>query len=273
METFLIHFKFSVSRSAGKAFLTSDPLLTAFALVLLFIIHNCFCQNVFVRKYLEKKAAEKALEKAQAAREEAGEIAFTPVVNESKIDPVEYVSTATVVAKEDLSFEKSGPPSMSPSKTTSSGSKALLKKSSRKKKDKGSDDMFAFEQDVADNVEQRPAFSTGHNSRLSKKIRPREVAVPYSKLRKDRFYDWPPDPTVSRATPVPGPWLQKKADKVEGVDTNGTSLTMEPGPQAQPIPEAMNGANGLNPELENLRRRYVAEQNTSNTVAFAQVIH
>jgi hypothetical protein len=31
----------------------------------------------------------------------------------------------------------------------------------------------------------------------------RAVVVPYSRLRKDRFWSWPPDPTVSRATPVP----------------------------------------------------------------------
>ena len=96
------------------------------------------------------------------------------------------------------------------------------------------------------------AFSTGHNSRTSKKTRPREVAVPYSKLRKDRFFDWPPDPTVSRATPLPGPWFAPAGAEEEGAQyaENGMS------PMAQPIP----AANGLSPEMENLRRRYVAEQ-------------
>ena len=26
--------------------------------------------------------------------------------------------------------------------------------------------------------------------------------MPYFRFRKDRFFDWPPDPTVSRATPL-----------------------------------------------------------------------
>ena len=176
-----------------------------------------------MRKYLEKKAAEKAMEKAQAAREEAGDIAYTPIVNESKIEPAEYI-TPIATPKDDASVDRSGPGSKSLSKTSSSGNKALLSKSSKKskKKDKAADDMLAFEQDVADNIEQRPAFSTGHNSRLSKKIRPREVAVPYSKLRKDRFYDWPPDPTVSRATPVPGPWLDRTGQtEPPDAQTNG----------------------------------------------------
>jgi len=47
----------------------------------------------------------------------------------------------------------------------------------------------------------RPAFSA--NARGTKRSQiPRDVAVPYFRFRKDRFYDWPPDPTVSRATPL-----------------------------------------------------------------------
>eukprot|EP00543_Licmophora_paradoxa_P013926 CAMPEP_0202477968 /NCGR_PEP_ID=MMETSP1360-20130828/94213_1 /ASSEMBLY_ACC=CAM_ASM_000848 /TAXON_ID=515479 /ORGANISM="Licmophora paradoxa, Strain CCMP2313" /LENGTH=985 /DNA_ID=CAMNT_0049105227 /DNA_START=745 /DNA_END=3702 /DNA_ORIENTATION=- len=38
--------------------------------------------------------------------------------------------------------------------------------------------------------------------RTPKHFQPREIVVPYSRFRKERFYDWPPDPTVSRATPV-----------------------------------------------------------------------
>jgi hypothetical protein len=47
----------------------------------------------------------------------------------------------------------------------------------------------------------RPAFCA--NARGTKRTQvPRDVAVPYFRFRKDRFYDWPPDPTVSRATPL-----------------------------------------------------------------------
>jgi hypothetical protein len=53
-------------------------------------------------------------------------------------------------------------------------------------------------------IEDRPAFcSQVHGqSSSSKKIQPRPIAIPYCRFRKERFYDWPPDPTVSRATPM-----------------------------------------------------------------------
>lgn len=47
----------------------------------------------------------------------------------------------------------------------------------------------------------RPAFTTGVTP-TNRRHHPRGVVVPYSRLMKDRFYDWPPDPTVSRATPL-----------------------------------------------------------------------
>jgi len=47
----------------------------------------------------------------------------------------------------------------------------------------------------------RPAFSANERGTKRSQI-PRDVAVPYFRFRKDRFYDWPPDPTVSRATPL-----------------------------------------------------------------------
>ena len=52
-------------------------------------------------------------------------------------------------------------------------------------------------------VGERPPFSSDlHGQSSSKKLPPRSIAVPYSRVRKERFYDWPPDPTVSRATPI-----------------------------------------------------------------------
>ena len=46
----------------------------------------------------------------------------------------------------------------------------------------------------------RPSFRPDHHVATSKT--PRGVTIPYTRLRKDRFYDWPPDPTVSKATPM-----------------------------------------------------------------------
>jgi hypothetical protein len=50
----------------------------------------------------------------------------------------------------------------------------------------------------------RPAFiGVARHPKSSKvPLEPREVVVPYTRIRTERFYYWPPDPTVSRATPV-----------------------------------------------------------------------
>lgn len=49
----------------------------------------------------------------------------------------------------------------------------------------------------------RPAFNAATYHKASKvPLEPREVVVPYSRVRTERFYDWPPDPAVSRASPV-----------------------------------------------------------------------
>jgi hypothetical protein len=50
----------------------------------------------------------------------------------------------------------------------------------------------------------RPAFTGAMRHPKASKVplEPREVVVPYCRIRTERFYFWPPDPTVSRATPV-----------------------------------------------------------------------
>jgi hypothetical protein len=41
------------------------------------------------------------------------------------------------------------------------------------------------------------------NTKATKKqVLPRDIVVPYTRFRKERFFDWPPDPSVARATPV-----------------------------------------------------------------------
>ena len=60
----------------------------------------------------------------------------------------------------------------------------------------------------------RPAFYA-HSKPTKKNQIPRDVAVPYFRFRKDRFFDWPPDPTVSRATPMVAT-LQAAAAEADG---------------------------------------------------------
>ena len=218
----------------------------------------------------EKKAAEKAMEKAQNVRDE-GEIAYTPVVNESNIEPVDPVgddkteemdkSGMTSPTNGDGAASKRGVKFANQPKSEKASKKSGLlgKFKSSKRIEKMSEDYFSFDSEAVDNIEQRPAFSTGHNSRTSKKTRPREVAVPYSKLRKDRFFDWPPDPTVSRATPLPGPWLAPPPSEADQeVAMNG--IPAQELNHLTPVPQAMpKASNGLSHEMENMRRRYVAE--------------
>ena len=69
------------------------------------------------------------------------------------------------------------------------------------KKSKESDDEVEEINEAELYQSPRPAFCA--NARGTKRTQiPRDVAVPYFRFRKDRFYDWPPDPTVSRATPL-----------------------------------------------------------------------
>lgn len=57
----------------------------------------------------------------------------------------------------------------------------------------------------------RPAFYA-HTRPTRRTQVPRDVAVPYFRFRKDRFFDWPPDPTVSRATPLLAPGVPVSQD-------------------------------------------------------------
>ncbi len=54
----------------------------------------------------------------------------------------------------------------------------------------------------------RPAFYANTKPTRRNQV-PRDVAVPYFRFRKERFYDWPPDPTVSRATPLLAATLER----------------------------------------------------------------
>jgi len=68
---------------------------------------------------------------------------------------------------------------------------------------RGSSGVDSFSEKETSDREERPAFHSALHGQASsnKKLEPRAVAIPYSRIKKDRFYDWPPDPTVSRATP------------------------------------------------------------------------
>lgn len=110
-------------------------------------------------------------------------------------------------------LEKEKKNEISDDSMSSGRSDADLSSSEKKKKKKasllalalGKNKKSAFIKELRDNLDpkSRMAFSTSGPSVITKKMPCRAVVVPYARLKKDRFYDWPPDPTVSRATPVP----------------------------------------------------------------------
>lgn len=137
------------------------------------------CQNLCIRIYLEKKKEKKKKkeeEEKQAAlkqQEEDGygyETAFPQSAHEQ----------ATQVEKENKKKE-GGPKKPN-----------ILKR------------IFANKDDYPEalKIDRAPFRADGKTSSTSK-IQPRCVVVPYTRFRKERFFDWPPDPTVSRATPLP----------------------------------------------------------------------
>lgn len=87
----------------------------------------------------------------------------------------------------------------------------------------------------------RPAFTgaTRHPKASKVPLEPREVVVPYTRIRTERFYYWPPDPSVSRATPV----ALLDSGFVEEVS----------------IPSPKEGAS----PLDSLRRRFPTDSTTS----------
>jgi hypothetical protein len=87
-----------------------------------------------------------------------------------------------------------------------------------------------------------PFSSDLYGKTTSSKLAPRSIAIPYSRVRKERFFDWPPDPTVSRATPLPlwGPLPEERGagrddSSIEEIDMDGPIADANDEPIAQPL--------------------------------------
>jgi hypothetical protein len=128
-------------------------------------------QNIFVRRYLEKRLKEKAL---KASEEEES---LSLIDNKDSMSSRHHASTNDMTSVDELR-------------------KSAWFTTSTKHKKKQKNDT------EAELVDERPPFLPNHHANASKKVQPRSVVIPYSRLKKDRFYDWPPDPTVSKATPL-----------------------------------------------------------------------
>jgi len=137
-------------------------------------------QNIAVRKYLERRAREKEADDAEKAEREKAE------AKANKAAQTQVVSSKAKAAEE------------------AAAAKAKKKKKGSLFGRKKDDDETEVGEDIneADLYHSpRPAFYA-HTKPTRRTQVPRDVAVPYFRFRKERFYDWPPDPTVSRATPL-----------------------------------------------------------------------
>jgi len=135
-------------------------------------------QNIAVRKYLERRAKERESEEKE----------------EKSLEEKDAEKSSKTKSKEE---EKK----KAKEKEAKDKAEAKKKKRGWGLRKKGDEDE-ENEQNEADLYHSpRPAFHA-YTRPAKRTTVPRDVAVPYFRFRKDRFYDWPPDPTVSRATPM-----------------------------------------------------------------------
>ena len=144
-------------------------------------------KNIFVRKYLERKAAEKAAESDESEKSGDDQVSQASPSNDLVTDSTHSHSRGD------------GPRRLWPFSVNSKHRQTLRRLDGTS--------QTVVRSPSSEQIEEldRPAFSSelrGQNA-SSRKVLPRGVAIPYSRLKKDRFFDWPPDPTLSRATPMP----------------------------------------------------------------------
>lgn len=143
-------------------------------------------QNILVRRYLEKKAEQDALEYDESestAVDEWRNPALGPKhsthteVSSGNLSTYSGLSSRNRVAWGMAGF--GGQYSKKPSRTQHQAC-------------------------CVDGADCQPFRPDHHHAQSgqSKQKNPRSVAIPYTPFKKSRFFDWPPDPTVSRATPM-----------------------------------------------------------------------
>ncbi|KAG7356782.1 hypothetical protein IV203_001468 [Nitzschia inconspicua] len=157
-------------------------------------------QNIAVRKYLERRAREREQEEKEEKEKEDLKAQLASGGQDGQSQLIQQTAM-----KEEMEKEKN--------------EKAKKKRGlfGRNRKKEEEDEMREAELKEAELYQSpRPAFYA-HTKPTRRNQIPRDVAVPYFRFRKDRFFDWPPDPTVSRATPIVAT-LQSSAFEDENED-------------------------------------------------------
>ena len=143
-------------------------------------------QNIAVRKYLEGRARQReAEEKVEKEKEELKKQLAGP---EGEVAQSQLIQQA---AKTEAKDEKE--------KAEKAKKKGFWGRKSKKDEEEEMREQELKEAELYQSP-RPPFFAAAKPTRRT--VVPRDVAVPYFRFRKDRFYDWPPDPTVSRATPM-----------------------------------------------------------------------
>jgi hypothetical protein len=140
-------------------------------------------QNIAVRKYLERRAKERE----QEEKDEKEKDDLNSPLKTNLPDPLQSQSKQSIVGDKN---------------ETNKDDKGKKKRLWGRNRKKDGEEEQLEEINEADLYHSpRPAFYA-HTRPTRRTQVPRDVAVPYFRFRKDRFFDWPPDPTVSRATPM-----------------------------------------------------------------------
>jgi len=166
-----------------------------------------------LRSYLEKKAAKKEAEKAtqDESLTNDAEVLITEALPPGSANTTDKKLNPVFGRSSSMNSEESTKLLTTKVESKKGFWKFRSNKDSNKSASKrGASALESFNENETEHGElveddgERPAFSSmiHGSSSSSKKIEPRAVAIPYSRLKKDRFFDWPPDPTVSRATPM-----------------------------------------------------------------------
>lgn len=145
-----------------------------------------FAQNMFLRYFLKKKAEKKRKKEQEEEERKRAEANMN--------DDYGY-ETAVPQLAQDASESGDRAEPIKPEPTTNSFFSRYFAKRNAVHVDDDDDDVKV----------DRPPFRADPHEKVSsnKKVHPRSIVIPYSRFKPDRFYDWPPDPTVSRATPLP----------------------------------------------------------------------
>lgn len=171
----------------------------------LYVVHF---QNILVRRRLLRQAADAEKEQLQTDTEtvQTGEDSNTGTEPSDESPSIDSRASATDGTPRSLT-ETTAPDASTEddaAEKKQSRRRRLKKKiaSMREKRRSKKQESLRSEPEPPP-MPTRPVFSGATYHKASKvPLEPREVVVPYTRVRTERFYDWPPDPTVSRAAPV-----------------------------------------------------------------------